>query len=75
MYARIHLGLAMSDSEIIDQLGGTSRLAALFGISAPSVSEWRRSGIPSARRQSLALLFPDKVPDDWNPLHKPDTAA
>lgn len=58
----------MSDSEIIDLLGGTSRVAAIFGIRPPSVSEWRASGIPLARRQTLALLFPDLVPESWKPV-------
>lgn len=66
----------MNDSQIIDALGGTSRVAALFGIEPASVSGWRKSGIPTARKQTLALLFPDKVPVDWHPLHdQADNAA
>lgn len=47
------------DSEIIDQLGGTAEVARLCRIKPPSVSEWRRTGIPDARRQYLELLRPD----------------
>lgn len=57
----------MTDSEIIDKLGGTGKLAELFGIEPPSVSQWRISGIPKARRQTLALMFPEVVPSDWKP--------
>lgn len=64
----------MTDSEIIDSLGGTTVLADVFGINPPSVSEWRVKGIPSARKQTLALLFPDKVPASWLPPHKQSAA-
>jgi len=57
----------MTDSELIDKLGGTSRVAEIFGIKPPSVSDWRDKGIPKARRQTLALLYPDVVPSDWLP--------
>jgi hypothetical protein len=57
----------MSDSDIIDAIGGTSAVAAIFQITSASVSGWRERGIPKARRQTLALMFPDKVPPDWRP--------
>lgn len=47
------------DSQIIDQLGGTAEVARLCKVKPPSVSEWRRAGIPDARRQFLELLRPD----------------
>ncbi|HXS04844.1 MAG TPA: YdaS family helix-turn-helix protein [Rhodanobacter sp.] len=49
----------MNDSQIIDLLGGTAAVAALCKVKQPSVSEWRRNGIPAARRQFLELLRPD----------------
>ena len=48
-----------SDSEIIEALGGTSRVAALCQVKPPSVSIWKRDGIPAARRMYLQLLRPD----------------
>lgn len=48
-----------TDSEIIDRLGGTSEVARICQIKPPSVSEWRATGIPSARRQYLELLRPE----------------
>lgn len=48
-----------TDSQIIDELGGTSAVAELCQVSAPSVSEWRHTGIPKARRMYLQLLHPD----------------
>lgn len=66
----------MNDSQIIDSLGGTTKVAALFGIETASVSGWRKSGIPRARKQTLALLYPEKVPAEWHPLHdQADNAA
>ena len=52
----------LSDSQIIDALGGTMAVAALCEVRSPSVSEWRHAGIPRARRQYLALLRPDLFP-------------
>lgn len=49
----------MTDSEIIDKLGGTAEVARLCQVRPPSVSEWRVRGIPQARRLYLALLRPD----------------
>lgn len=49
----------MSDSEIIDALGGTFAVARLCRVKPPSVSGWKRDGIPDARRQFLELLRPD----------------
>lgn len=46
------------DSEIIDALGGTSAVARVCQVKAPSVCEWRERGIPKARRMYLELKFP-----------------
>lgn len=51
----------MSDSEIIDSLGGTYKVAALCDTSPQAVSQWRENGIPDARKQFLSVLFPEKV--------------
>lgn len=49
----------MDDSQIIDKLGGTAKVARLCKVKPPSVSEWRVNGIPDARRQFLEVLRPD----------------
>jgi len=49
----------LTASEIIDRLGGTTEVARICQIKPPSVSEWRASGIPPARRQFLELLRPE----------------
>ena len=46
-------------SDIIDALGGTSSTAKLCRVKDPSVSEWRRTGIPTARLMFLRLARPD----------------
>ncbi|AVR10280.1 MULTISPECIES: hypothetical protein [pseudomallei group] len=48
---------------VIDRLGGTNAVAAIFEIKAPSVSEWRQTGIPKPRLQYIRLAFPDVVKD------------
>lgn len=50
---------AVAANEIIDALGGTAEVARLCRVKPPSVSEWRKAGIPPARRQYLELLRPD----------------
>ena len=48
-------------SRLIDQLGGTSKVARLMDITPQSVHGWRLGGIPQARLQTLkalALVFP-----------------
>ncbi|TGB34378.1 Rha family transcriptional regulator [Burkholderia thailandensis] len=52
---------------VIDRLGGTSAVARLFEIEPPSVSEWRRTGIPKPRLQYLKLAYPH--------LFEPDTGV
>lgn len=49
----------MTASEIIDQLGGTAEVARLCEVEQPSVSEWRKRGIPRARLMFLKLARPD----------------
>ena len=47
------------DAALIEAMGGTSVVADLCRIKPPSVSEWKRDGIPKARRDYLSLLRPD----------------
>lgn len=55
----------MTDSEVIDHLGGPCFVARVLQIKPPSVSSWREHGIPTGRKQTLALLYPKKVPKEW----------
>lgn len=49
------------DAALIEALGGTSKVAALCDIKSPSVSEWKRNGIPKAQRNFLRATHPDVV--------------
>lgn len=52
----------MENSEailVIDRLGGTSKVAALCDIKPPSVSDWKKSGIPKAWRKFLLCKHPE----------------
>ncbi|RKT99919.1 hypothetical protein C7H84_29000 [Burkholderia sp. Nafp2/4-1b] len=44
---------------MIDAFGGTAATAHLCQVRMPSVSEWRRNGIPRARLLFLKLARPD----------------
>ena len=57
----------MDSSKIIDALGGTAEVARLCRVRMPSVSEWRKTGIPDARRMYLEAIRPD-VFDEKQPL-------
>jgi DNA-binding transcriptional regulator YdaS (Cro superfamily) len=46
-------------NDIIDRLGGTLAVARLFAIKPPSVSGWRKKGIPQARMQYIKLAHPE----------------
>ena len=46
-------------SEIIDAIGGTKVVAEFCEISQPSVSIWRRTGIPKPWLKYLQLAKPD----------------
>lgn len=47
------------DSDIIDALGGTAVVARLCKVKDPSVSDWRKAGIPAARRMYLETIKPE----------------
>lgn len=50
---------AMDATQIIDALGGTFKVAKLCQVKPPSVSEWRKEGIPPARLMYLKVIRPD----------------
>lgn len=49
----------MNPNVIIDALGGTSRVAELCEVRPPSVSDWRKYGIPRARMMFLRIAKPE----------------
>lgn len=49
----------MDANLIIDKLGGTQAVATMCDVKPPSVSEWRRLGIPKSRLMYLRLLHPE----------------
>lgn len=42
-------------TEIIRRLGGTAKVSRMFGVTMPSVSDWKRDGIPHARVMFLKV--------------------
>ena len=53
----------MNPSEIIEALGGTFRVAELCEVRPPSVSDWKKHGIPRARLMFLRIARPDVFQD------------
>ncbi|HEU0198342.1 MAG TPA: hypothetical protein VFQ88_14170 [Nevskiaceae bacterium] len=47
------------DNRVIDALGGTHVVAVLCRVRDPSISGWRKRGIPRGWRRFLQLLRPD----------------
>lgn len=54
----------LSDSQIIDAMGGSAAVARICRVRSPAVSYWRREGIPDYRKQYLATLRPDLFPNE-----------
>lgn len=56
----------------IDMAGGVSELARMLGLSAPSVSLWKRRGVPLGRCVEIERVTAGKVmrwdmrPSDWH---------
>ncbi|SOS36020.1 hypothetical protein CFBP6411_04663 [Pseudomonas syringae group genomosp. 3] len=49
----------MNASMIIEALGGTFRVAELCEVRPPSVSDWKKHGIPRARMMFLRVARPE----------------
>lgn len=49
--------LKLSDSSIIDLLGGTTKVAKMVGITPNAVSMWRKNNIPHAQFVFLAATL------------------
>lgn len=56
---------------VIDALGGTKKVADLCGVKPPSVSEWKRKGMPNGWVHFLRLLRPDV----WSEQNKNDLSG
>ena len=50
-----------NDSVLIDMLGGTSAVAKIFNVKMPTVSYWRKNGIPEARMMYLEVKYKNIV--------------
>jgi len=48
-------------STLVDFLGGTTAVAESLDIKPPSVSDWRKNGIPRSRVLELALIHGRQV--------------
>jgi len=46
--------LKLSDSAIIDLLGGTNKVAKMCKVASNAVTQWRKNGIPAERFMFLA---------------------
>lgn len=58
----------MTDSEIIDALGGTTALAKEFGLKPSTVSVWKQRGIAWEYRPKVWKMATEKeldVPEDF----------
>lgn len=47
--------------QVIDALGGTAEVARLCEVRMPSVSDWKREGIPHARMMFLRAQCKDQL--------------
>lgn len=43
-------------TQVIDALGGTAAVSRIFDVSMPSVSDWKKDGIPPARMMFLRAV-------------------
>ena len=68
--------LQLTDGQIIDLLGGCTKVAKLCRVSVPAVSMWRKKGIPASQfvflgatleKQSNGLITrKDILPETWH---------
>ena len=50
-------------TQVIDKLGGTAKVAQLFSVAMPSVSDWKKGGIPPARVMFLRVAKRKELAD------------
>ena len=63
------------DSLVIDRLGGAVATSRLCEVTPQAVSQWRRDGIPKARRMYLQVLRPEAFKAMAQPAGIEDEAA
>ncbi len=56
----------MKDENLIDRLGGTSKVAEMCEVTTGAVSQWRKNGIPGYRLQYFKAARPDLFYDRCN---------
>lgn len=56
-------GMNVNATKVIDALGGTAEVARLCDVRMPSVSDWKRDGIPHARMMFLREARKDELAD------------
>lgn len=66
--------VSMDTNLVIARLGGTAAVAEMCGVKPPSVSEWRKNGIPHARIMYLRLLRPEVFEEEQS-THSEQSAA
>lgn len=49
--------LKLTDSQIIDLLGGTAKVSKLCKVSMPAVAQWKLKGMPSDKLMLLAATL------------------
>ncbi len=53
----------MKDENLIDRLGGTSKVAEMCEVTTGAVSQWRKNGIPGYRLQYFKAARPELFTD------------
>jgi len=75
--------LKLSDAQMIDLLGGVTKVSRLTGVSIQAVCKWRHEGIPAGKLMMMAALiekesaglvkrkdlFPENYAWIWPELH------
>lgn len=54
----------MDDNQLIDELGGTSKVADMCEVTTGAVSQWRKDGIPKPWRKYFQAIRPDLFPNE-----------
>lgn len=58
-------------NKVIDALGGTAEVARMCELRMPTVSSWRKYGIPRPWYMYFTLLRPDLFPEENNRTAQP----